>query len=134
MKLNYLITIQDTPFDQFQPDDLEISIVGSIGDGLGIDVRTPGNININNPELGPAAPLQRDMQLAHHLIGRFYHEAPQLLEKGNVFFVRVDLAVRQEEAAATTFDVKAEDIIDADDSDPEQEHDGGINSAHLSVH
>lgn len=27
-----------------------------------------------------------------------------------------------------------DDGIDADDSDPEQEHDGGINSAHLSVH
>lgn len=138
MKLHYILTITDEVFDPLLPDDVQISVIGSVGDGIGIDVRTPGNIAPDAPELGEAKPLQRDRDLANHVAGRLMQEAPTLMQAGAVYYIRLTVAEVQSEVQQVVGD---NDIIDAEivpvfDAEPEHnnDHDAGIDAANISIH
>lgn len=138
MKLHYILTIADEAYDPLLPDDVQISVVGSVGDGIGIDVRTPGNIAPDAPELGAAMPLSRDRDLANHVASRLMQEAPSLMVPGAVYYIRLSPAEVQ---TGTQPPPVSNDIIDAvivpvHDHEPEHnnDHDAGIDAANISIH
>lgn len=133
MELNYILTITEVRPDDLRADDIRVVILSN-GDtnAVAVEVTTPGNVPPNQPDARPAPPLRRDTDLANHVVGRLYQEAPQLIRPGACFYIRVDLAKRETEVqqVAKNADIAEGEII----TEHEHDHDGGINSAHLSVH
>lgn len=138
MKLHYILTITDEAFDPLLPDDVQIIVVGSVGDGIGIDVRTPGNISPDDPALGPAMPLQRDINLANHVASRLMQEAPSLMNPGASYYIRLSVAEVQNDVqrAISDGDISDADIAVVIDQEPEHnnDHDTGVDAANISIY